>query len=545
MMTLGDGDVRSVRRGVLDLGIAISRASSIPEILSTVIRAVDDLIPHDRAIVALANEERTELEILGIDTSATDEVLGVGSRVPFDESNVLGWVAVNGRPHLRRSLDEPFPFGRVQRSREVPSHIICPLRGRQEVLGVLTIGTYTEGAFDEHDVKVFTRFAHLAGLAIENQRNFETVSDLAVRDGLTGAFNHRHLQEILGREIHRSDRYGTQVSLLMIDLDHFKRFNDRYGHPAGDQILRQTVAVIQEHLRASDMVFRYGGEEFSVLLPETGADDALTVAEKLRTAIREQNAYRHTADDVGEVTVSIGQAAVPTDASTREGLIACADQALYRAKDLGRDRSVRFSDIGDIRAIRDALAVEADSDLLAPQLRSPRWTKIRAHAERVEELAHVLATTLDLPPGDVVSLRVAAAFHDVGELGLPPEMLDKSGPLDSRERIVLSTHPHVGASILRTVRVSDVLRAVVHHHERYDGTGYPAGLQGEEIPLLARVLAIADTFDALVTPRPYRERAMTPDEAYEELRGAAGLQLDPRLVSLFIQAHRGQHSDSR
>jgi len=526
------------REGLLEIAIAVNSAPSLDEILRVVIERVTEIIPHDRSSIALLDEETGMIEFQVLESSVALQPSELVQRALLDESTVLGWVMLHREVHLRHSLAERYPFKRLQLGEEVPSHIIAPLLGREKPLGVLIIGSYQENAFSDEDAALFARYAKLTAIAIENLRHYEAARDHAIRDPLTRTYNRRHFHEVLSRELARIGRYGGSLSLLMLDVDHFKSLNDRFGHLVGDQVLRNTAAVLRAHVRESDLVFRYGGEEFALLLPGTDAAAAMRVAEKLLEFVREKEILKPSQSEDIRVTASIGVASAPEDAQTFEGLVACADQALYKAKAVGRDRAVVFSRLDEAYRVASRLGLSHD---LVPQLAAlfgPEREEFRRHSERIMELAGLLAARLDLPGDQRLNLGIAAAYHDIGELGVPQEILEKPGPLDAGERLAVQTHPAVGESLLRrSVRVREVLQAVLYHHERFDGTGYPEGLAGDAIPVLARVLAIVETFDALVTPRPYRIEPMSKREAYAVLREAAGFQLDPELVEEFVAAH--------
>lgn len=331
-----------VRERILNLALEISAAGSLNQIITRVLSRVDELVAFDLASIALLNDDRSALIFMEMNyrtpgQGGTRSL--VGQRVDFDESNVFGWVARSGRPHLRRSLDEPFAFRPLQSADEVDSHIIVPIIGRREILGVLAIGAFQARIYDEVDMAMAAQYARLTGLAIDNLHTYEKVSALALRDGLTGAYNHRHFQDVLASELNRLERYGEPLSLLLLDVDDFKAFNDRFGHPEGDRVLKQTVQLVSGKLRSSDTVFRYGGEEFALLLPSTNLMQAKTTADKLCQALLEENQIQIDAETLIPVTASIGVAEA-RPGCTRESVIAAADQALYQAKHEGKGRAV-------------------------------------------------------------------------------------------------------------------------------------------------------------------------------------------------------------
>lgn len=332
-----------VRERILNLALEVSAAGSLNQVLTLVLSRIDELVAFDEATVALLDETGEELIFREMNYrvpghGGTRSV--VGKRVPMAAENVFGWVALTGRPHLRRSLSDPFPFERLQASVEIDSHILVPIVGRQHVLGVMAVGRFEEDIYDDVDMAMVSQYARLTGLAIDNLRTYEQVSELALRDGLTGTYNHRHFQDVLESELHRLDRYGEKLSLMLMDVDDFKSFNDRFGHPEGDQVLKQTARLVRTSLRQSDMVFRYGGEEFAVLLPGTDTAAAACVARKLVETMRRNNLYQRKAETPIPITVSIGVAGTGDTVESREALIKRADIALYQAKREGKDRVV-------------------------------------------------------------------------------------------------------------------------------------------------------------------------------------------------------------
>ena len=343
--------------------------------------------------------------------------------------------------------------------------------------------------------------------------------------------------EVLDRELARVERYGDSVSICFVDIDRFKSFNDRFGHVEGDQVLKRTAALLERGTRSSDVVFRYGGEEFVVMLPSTPSVEAGKAAAHLIELLRTENVYRPPRGEPVPVSVSIGIATAPSDATSRGALITCADRAMYQAKADGRDRFMRYSELPEAKFDAGLLGTLPPSDSIPAG--PPSHGRGVGHTQRVTELCLMLAHDLGLTRQDRVNLRVAAMLHDIGELAVPTEVLDKTEPLTDEERVQVEQHPAAGASFLRaSLRLSQIILAVRHHHERFGGGGYPDGLSGTDIPILARIIAVAEVFDALTQERPYRDR-ITAEDAYAVLREVSGSQLDPNLVERFVEVHSG------
>jgi len=321
----------------------------------------------------------------------------------------------------------------------------------------------------------------------------------------------------------------------MLDIDLFKVYNDIYGHLAGDQILRKMGELIKASVRKLDIPFRYGGEEFTVILPEARLDNAYKVAERMRKTIESKASSKAM-----PVTVSLGVASWPSDGITKEEIIGCADTALYRAKQTGRNRTSLSSDIvksgtpligEELEARRGALNIIYA--LAATVDAKDHYTY--GHSKKVSEYAVALAEALGLPGDKVTTIRAAALLHDIGKIGVPDSILNKEGTLTEEEWERIKAHPQDGVEILRhVINLVNCLPAILHHHERYDGNGYPSGLKGADIPWEARILAVADTYDAITSLRPYRQR-LPSQQALEEIKRCAGTQFDPELVDIFCK----------
>ncbi|MFQ5381809.1 MAG: diguanylate cyclase, partial [Dehalococcoidia bacterium] len=358
---------------------------------------------------------------------------------------------------------------------------------------------------------------------------------LAETDGLTGAYNHRHFYKELEKEIDASSRYGRHTSLIMADLDFFKRVNDTYGHPVGDIVLRESAVAMSSTLRATDTLARYGGEEFAILLPETDERHAVEVAERLRAAIGA--IIVPAGDHEVTITASFGVAEFPGAALDPASLVAAADSALYYSKKNGRDQVCAFSNLSAGTVDR------ADVDEFFARLENAGVFTVQALAAAVMggadepgrpsgsvHLARVASGALGLGERDSETLEIAASVYDVGKLTIPGRILEKRSALTREEAEVIREHPEASERILSAVGdLERILKVVRYHHEHFDGSGYPDGLRGEEIPYLARVLLVIDAFNAMIAPRSYRE-AMTPEAAVAELRRHAGTQFDPEVV---------------
>lgn len=353
---------------------------------------------------------------------------------------------------------------------------------------------------------------------------------LADHDPVTGLLNHRAFHQRLEQETKRAQRGFQEFSVIMMDLDNFKLFNDTYGHPAGDRVLREIASVLSETVRASDVLGRYGGDEFVAVIPETGAEGAIRMAERVRLAMA-GHAFVPRNGQAVPIQMSFGIAAYPRDGQSSHELISCADVNLYRSKlhggDLitsGQDSVYEATDVGAF-GVMDGLVTAVDN--------KDHYT--RQHSEQVTSYAMMIAEELGLSEDTQRTLRIAGLLHDVGKIGVPDRILRKPGNLTEEEREVIKQHARLGEMIIKEVpNIADVLAAVGAHHERIDGQGYPRGLRGDEIPLLGRILAVADTYSAMTSDRPYR-KAMASEQARIELVKAAGSQLDPELVRLFLE----------
>jgi diguanylate cyclase (GGDEF)-like protein len=402
------------------------------------------------------------------------------------------------------------------------------------------------------DVPIPARRSGLGGrlsTAVETvARTLAETHDAATIDRLTGVPNRPAILAALFAEVERADRYDRSLAVAFVDIDLFKSVNDTYGHAAGDTVLRGVANTLRANLRVADTVGRYGGEEFMVVLPETAAPAAAALAEKLRRLVL-GTAYPVAGQEPIGVTVSIGVVAGAGRSLRVDDLVRHADAAMYSAKSLGRNQvyvfeepdegaripRVPISPEGRARAVEVGRLARSAAERSLIETLAPYPTHRGQPSARIAMLAVTLGRRLGLPDAELDRLRLAALLHDVGKLGLPEEILEKPAALTSLEWQSVVQHPRIGQVILeQAAAIREAIPIVLHHHERFGGRGYPHGLRGEEIPLGARIVALADAYDAMIQDRPYKS-AIGHAEAIEELRCHAGTQFDPDLVGVFVE----------
>ena len=404
------------------------------------------------------------------------------------------------------------PEGRVEVIRE----LVVPIMRRGKIVAVLGIGNKPLNYTDQ-DVQVVSYFADLAWTIAEHKRAEEKIRYISFHDVLTGLYNRAFFEE----EMQRLET-GRQlpISILMADLNGLKLVNDTYGHEAGDEMLKTVAGIIKKSCREEDIVARWGGDEFVILLPQTSEEKAGQIGKRIRSKCN--SAY------VGDVPVSLalGVATKEKQSDLLTDVLNKAEDIMYKQK-LAESRSVRSTVLNTLLKTLEAKSFETGE-----------------HVCRMQMLAWDFGEKLKLPESEMNRLSLLVTLHDIGKINIPEEILTKKEPLTEEEWEIVKKHPETGFRIARsTEEFAHVAEDILAHHERWDGTGYPQGLKGEEIPFLARITSIVDAYEVMTNGRPYREK-MSPEEAVAEIKRCSGTQFDPQLVELFLASREIQGSQS-
>lgn len=417
-------------------------------------------------------------------------------------------------------------------------------------------------------LSVFSDIAEQKKLQEELKAKSQKLEMLSITDGLTGLYNYRYLQSLLDIEIKRSDRTHRPLSLMMIDIDDLKIVNDNYGHPQGDKVIIQIGNIINSGLRANDFVARYGGDEFICLLPDTEQDYAMQIADRLCLEVS-----KRFSSSMNFVSISAGVSAYPFPCESADELLFRADQAMYLAKYLGGGQAhgidreeIKNQELWNIKTLEAFIAVLSKRHFQTGEQLAKRLTErlkicfsnkplspymidlltslalaidIKAHftpkhCTQVRDMAVALARLVGLPQREIDNISLGAMLHDIGTIRVSEKILLNPGELTTEEQKIVRTHPSYGAQILNPIEaLKEVVPLIKHHHENWDGSGYPDGLKGDEIHLGAQIISLVDVYYSLTTQRPFR-KALSRKKAQEILLQEADKKWNKSLVDLFI-----------
>ncbi|MDP3790490.1 MAG: diguanylate cyclase [Candidatus Omnitrophota bacterium] len=382
----------------------------------------------------------------------------------------------------------------------------------------------------------------------------ENLKHLALKDSHTGLYNHHYLVDAMKSELERAKRHSQELSVIMMDIDYFKSINDVYGHQFGDTILKQFARLLKKEVRVYDIVIRFGGEEFIIISPGTGKYEALTLAQRILDMIR-LHGFGDKKHSV-KIKASAAVSSYPIDKRIDCGIdfIDIADQILNKAKEDGGDRVYSYVDLEikkDITQPQEEPGVDVLKNKIKKLTARGNQSVIEAifafaktielkdrytgeHVEKTIHYATGIAHSLGLPKDKIEVIKEASVLHDLGKIGVPEKILLKAGKLTKQEREIIKEHPQIGADIVRPIHsLRDIIPVILHHHEWWNGKGYPHSLRKESIPIGARIVAIADVYQALISDRPYR-KALPKKEAVKIIKSGAGTQFDPKIVDAFL-----------
>ncbi len=569
------------------------------EMLANIAAALEQGLTYDHIGIGVMDYSTKEVVI---QAEAGRRRSAMGLHIPLGEG-LVGQVARSGQMTVLRSLDASGARGHVVLE-GAASAVALPILYADQLHGVLYVATAEPANFTDEELRLLQTLADFISGALHNALSFQKAQEQAITDGLTGVKTHRFFMEALSAEWKRATRAGRSFSLVLMDLDRFKFVNDFCGHLEGDLVLQRVGYILEENCRRSDVVSRYGGDEFVILMPETNGEQARQLALKLRSWIASDPLLHEK-----NVTGSFGVASFPIHGSTPQELVQVADASMYLSKHQGgnavstadhvdpseskkwkhdvleaylgvalkrqfatgpeafeeiHQRLEQFSESlresqnaetgstetrpARARGANGEPAAQKPLGGLPPAVLETITSLARAidakdphtqgHSQKVASYAALLAEALALPEAEAEEIRLAGLLHDLGKVGVPEAILNKSGPLNPDEWEAMKAHADYGARLLETLpsldRVSSMVR---HHHEFFDGSGYPDGLSGNQIPLGARILAIADAYDTITSERTYK-KARPAEEAFAELERCAGAQFEPELIQALVQALR-------
>lgn len=448
------------------------------------------------------------------------------------------------------------------------SVIILPLVASKEFTGFLAVFSPREEAKDD-ELNFLNLFARQIELAITIANLFETVKKQAVTDPLTELFNRRFFDDAIEREANRALRLNQPFTLIGLDLDHLKGINDTYGHSMGDRAISTVARVIMRNARSVDIASRIGGEEFSIILPGIDAQGGMIAAERLRASIEKE-----PVEGLGHVSASIGVATFIEHTLDLDDLVEMADKAMYDAKIQGRNRvclaqpqqNISWQDVAvsafveilekhripfnsklaselshKLQTRQDNVKGNSAQELLYSVVDTISQTYAPSNQEGITKakmsLATIVAKKFKLSKTEIDKLKIAILLYDIGNTMLPDEILKKPAPLTKEEKEKVVEHPLLAArEILKPItNISDIIPIIEHHHENWDGSGYPNKIKGEEIPITSQIILIVDSYFAMISDRPYR-RAYTQEEAVEEIKRQSGKKYSDELTKEFISA---------
>ena len=540
------------------------------QMMAGIVREIQKNFHYDHIGIGIMDYATKDIEIKA-EAGTTSHTMG--RRIAVG-SGVLGKVARTGVSALVQHAGPGQLAGVLQESRAV---LCLPISYSETLLGVLNVESRDENAFAPQDVLILNTLADLLATALHNSFVFQKLQQQSITDGLTGIKTRRFFWEALSSEWKRASRSGRPFSVVLVDLDKFKEVNDSLGHLEGDLVLARVGRLLEQKCRQSNVVARYGGDEFIILMPETGIEQAQVLAERLRLWLATDPMLEEH-----HITGSFGVASFPVHGFSMEDLIRVADAGMYVAKHAGGNQVSTSDAFGERGAVNRQLVSGYIEGFLQREHNGPehleelvgtlgklcgreddadhrsireavealtRAAELRehnaaGHGEQCGHYAGIIARGLNLPEQETEELIFAGRVHDVGKLFLPERILNKAGSLTEDEFTVIKSHPHLGAEVVRAIpEIERVVEAIETHHEAFDGSGYPYGLKGEDIPLFGRIIAVADAYVNMTSDRSFA-LPKTDEQAMTELGKLSGTRFDGMIVRLFARLLKMERSST-
>ena len=554
------------------------------EMLTKITEQLELGLPYDHIGIGVLDYSTREV-VIQAEAGKRRGVLG--QRIPLG-TGLVGHVARNGQTAIYHASHLPDTSLKPLIA-DTATAIALPVFYAEQLHGILYFETSAAIEFSEEELLLLRTLADLIAGALHNALTFQKAQEQAITDGLTGVKTHRFFMEALSAEWKRSTRAGRAFALVLMDLDRFKFVNDFYGHLEGDLVLQRVGQILETNCRRSDVVARYGGDEFVILMPETNMEHARQLASKLRGWVASDPLLREK-----NISASFGIACYPLHGSSPQELIQVADASMYLSKHQGgnavstadhfdpneakkwkRDvleaylgvtlkrlfstgpdafeeiyaRLKQFTESLAATEITNQNGAPAEGSQSLPQAVLDTVTSLafaidakdhytQGHSQKVSAYAALIAEGLNMSDTEVEEIRLGGILHDIGKVAIPENILNKSGPLNPEEWEIMKSHVIYGAKILEPLEPLARVRLMVqHHHEFFDGSGYPHALSGENIPLGARIVAVADAYDTITSDRTYK-KGRSSAEALTELERCANAQFDGKIVELFVRTMR-------
>jgi len=540
------------------------------EMLEEIVGQIQKNFNYDHIGIGILDYATKEIEIKA---EAGTTAHAKGKRVALGVG-VLGRVARTGDTSLVQDTTATHLAGILPDSR---SALCIPISYAETLLGVLNVESRRENAFAEEDTLLLRTLADLLATALHNAFVFQKMQQQSITDGLTGIKTRRFFLEALQSEWKRASRSTRPFSVVMIDLDKFKQVNDSMGHLEGDLVLARLARLLEQKCRQSNVVARFGGDEFVILMPETGVDQAQILAERLRLWIATDPMLSEH-----QITGSFGVATYPLHGSTVEDIVRVADAGMYVSKHAGGNKVATADEFVDgqnslvqrqvinayvegflqrehygpeytaelVSTLKKFAENEAGGDrevmmdaiVALNRASESRELFASGHGDQVARHAEMIARELGIQGQELHDLIYAARIHDVGKIVIPEKILNKPAMLTEDEHYLVAMHANVGAEIIDAIPDAQHIRQMVrHHHEAFDGSGYPEGLKGEQIPLYARIISVAEAYTSMMVDRSYRV-ARSQADAVRELESRSGSQFDGMLVRILIRQFKAERA---